>query len=273
MKTYFKVAVSIIVIFVLGVVVTRVYTPSLSEKQALVMIYGNYDQKNKSANWINIPFPNKEDVTGGYFEERRGIVRTIFFQPFYENGKNKIFLLTKTIPTNIPFDCHACLPLIGATVFVKKNRHWEIEAQNQFIMYDGEYGELPAVKLIQVGQDKFGLSIEFEHGVVRDKELSILIPYNKNIMQAHREIVYYENFNDCEFSRSIQCDAYTANVNFNKSNKDVYYDLKVQKFGTTYSEKRNKNMPVDETITYKFINGKYKETSHAGSNYIENDEA
>ena len=37
--------------------------------------------------------------------------------PYYENGKNKIFLLTKTIPTNIPFDCHACLPFIGAAVF------------------------------------------------------------------------------------------------------------------------------------------------------------
>lgn len=139
-------------------------------------------------------------------------------------------------------------------------------------MYDGEYGELPTVGLIQVGQDKFGLSLEFRHVAVRDKVLSILIQYNKSILQAHQEVIYYENFNDCEFSKTIPCEAYTANVNFNKSNKGAYYNLKIEKFGTTYNEKRNKSMPVKETIIYKFINGKYKQISQAGSNYIENNE-
>lgn len=269
MRAYLKIAVSIIIVSAIGTTSILLRSPALSEEQGLTMIYGNYDRVNKYANWINIPFPDKKDAEG-YFEEKKGFVKVISLQPYHENGKNKVFLLTKTIPTNIPFDCHACLPLIGATVFVAKNRRWEIEAQNQFIMYDGEYGELPTVKLIQVGHDKFGLSLEFGHIVVRDKELSILIPYNKSIMQAHNEVVYYENFNDCEFSKSIPCEAYTASVSFNKSNEGAYHNLKVEKFGTTYSEKRNKSMPVDETITYQFTNGKYKEISRTGSNYIEN---
>ena len=134
--------------------------------------------------------------------------------------------MTKTIPTNIPFDCHACLPLIGATVFAENNNHWKIEAQNQFIMYDGEYGELPIVKLIQVGEDKFGLSLEFSHIAERDKELSLLIPYKKSILQSHKETIYYENFNDCAPFETISCEAYTATVKFDKSNEGDYPNLK-----------------------------------------------
>ncbi len=254
----------------LGITSAFATEPVLSEAQAMKMIYGNYNSAMKHASWENISFPNKE--IDGYFKERKGFVKTISLITFQENGKNKVFLLTKTIPTNIPFDCHACLPLIGAAVFTENNNHWKIEAQNQFIMYDGEYGELPVVELIQVGQNKFGLSLEFNHVAERDKELSLLIPYKKNILQAHKETVYYENFNDCTFSETIPCEAYTAAVNFEKSNEDDYYNFKVKKFGTTYSEKRNKSMPVDETITYKFMNGKYKEINHAGSSYIENKE-
>jgi hypothetical protein len=267
MRIYYKIALGVMIVSALGITSTLANRPALSEAQALTMIYGNYNPAMKHANWINIPFPNKK--IDGYFEERKGFVKAISLANFQEKGKNKVFFLTKTIPTNIPFDCHACLPLIGATVFAEMNNHWKIEAQNQFIMYDGEYGELPIVKLIQVGQDKFGLSLEFEHGVVREKEISILIPYKKRIIQAHKEVIYYENFNDCEFSKTIPCEAYTADISFNKPNERDYYNLKVKKFGTTFSEKRNKSMPIDQTITYKFLNGKYKEITRMGSNYIE----
>jgi len=269
MRIYFKIAIGIMV-SALTITSTLASKPVLSEEQALRMIYGNYNPATKHASWVNIPFLNK--TVDGYFEERKGFVKAISLITFQENGKNKVFLLTKTIPTNIPFDCHACLPLIGATIFSESNNHWKIEAQNQFIMYDGEYGELPIVKPLKVGQDKFGLSLEFSHVAERDKEFSLLIPYKKSILQAHKETIYYENFNDCEFSKTIPCEAYTATVNFEESNADDYYKLKVKKFGTTYNEKRNKNMPIDQTITYKFINGRYKEISHAGSNYIERKE-
>lgn len=204
----------------------------------------------------SLPFPDKEDASG-YFEERKGLVKAIFFNPYREDGKNKIFLLTKTIPTNIPFDCHACLPLIGAAIFVQKRGHWEIEAQNQFIMYDGEYGELPIVKLIEIGKNKFGISLEFSHVAIANRELNIFVPYKNSIMNAHNEITYYENFSECEFARKIPCEAYTADVTFDKSMKSDFYGLKVKKFGTVYSDKRGKTMPVDQDISYQFVNGKY----------------
>ncbi len=239
---------------------------SFSEDQCLMMIYGNYDYHTKSASWINIQFPDKSDGDG-YFEERKGIVKTIFFQPYYENGKDKIFLLTKTIPRNIPFDCHACLPLIGAAVFVRKIGHWEIEAQNKFIMYDGEYGELPVVKLISVGKNKFGLSLEFEHIAVGDRELNIFIPYKNTIVNAHKETIYSENFNDCEFSEKIPCEAYTANFDFDKSTKTDFFDFKIKRFGTVYNDKRKKTMPVNQEITYQLVDGKYVVVSQEGEEY------
>ncbi len=260
MKTYFKVAAGAIALSFFWVMLSFAQTPSFSEGQALKMIYGNYDSANKYALWKNIPFPDKKDADG-YFEEKKGFVSAIFFQPYFEDGKNKIFLLTKTIPTNIPFDCHACLPLIGATVFVNNKEQWEIEAKNQFIMYDGEYGELPTVKLIAVGKDKFGLSLEFEHVVVRDKELNILILYKNSIVNAYNTVIYYENFNDCEFSKTIQCAAYTASIDFDKSIKGSFYSLKVKKFGTIYRYKKEKAMPIDKAMTYQFRSGRYKSIS------------
>jgi hypothetical protein len=256
MKAYFKAVIGLVALFILTVIFYIICRPSLSEEQALVMIYGNYDPASKSSTWVNIPFPDKEDASG-YFEKRKGLVRAIFFKAYHEDGKSKIFLLTKTIPTNISFDCHACLPLIGGAIFVQRIGSWEIEAQNQFIMYDGEYGELPIMKLIAVGKNKFGVSLEYSHIAISNRELSILVPYKKSIVNAHKEIIYYENFSNCEPSKTIQCEAYTADVNFEKSSKGYFYDIQVKRFGTVYSDKRGKTMPVDQDISYQFINGKY----------------
>ncbi|EKD71587.1 MAG: hypothetical protein ACD_46C00154G0002 [uncultured bacterium] len=263
MKKYFKVVLSVAALSLLGITISLMHQPALSKEQALRMIYGNYDSKSQSASWVNIPFPDKEDASS-YFEKKKGIVRMIALQAYRENGKDKFFILTKTIPTDIPFDCHACLPLIGAAVFVRKHMHWKIEAQNQFIMYDGEYGELPEVKLIRVGKDKFGLSLEFGHIVIRDKELTLLIPYNGNIVAAHNEVIYFENFNDCEYAKTIPCAAYTANIDF-ASSKNPYYTLQIKRFGTVYNHKREKAMPVDEEVEYQFVNGQYVQAGQRGA--------
>lgn len=262
MRIYFKIAIGVMMTSIIGITSTFANRPALSEEQALTMIYGNYNSTTKSANWINILFPNK--MRSSYFKEKKGYVKAISLLNFCEHGKNKIFLLTKTIPTNIPFDCHACLPLIGATVFAENNGNWKIEAQNQFIMYGGEYGELPIVKMIEIGKDKFGFSLEFEHVAQGEREINIFVPYKNTILNAHNEIIYHENFNDCEYSKTIQCEAYTSSIDFVKSKNGTYYPLKINKFGTIFSDKKNKSMAVDENITYQFLNGKYIEANHTG---------
>ncbi len=79
MKDFCKVIIAIIILFSIGAFFY--FKPVLKESQALAMIYGNYDFASKTASWVNIPFPNKEDAIG-YFKERKGIVSAIFFQPY-----------------------------------------------------------------------------------------------------------------------------------------------------------------------------------------------
>ena len=97
--------------------------------------------------------------------------------------------------------------------------------------------KLPIVKMITL-KDKFGFSLEFEHIVERERELSIFIPYKNSIMHAHKEVIYNENFNDCEYAKTIQCEAYTSSIDFVKSKNGTYYPLKINKFGTIFSDKK-----------------------------------
>ncbi len=257
MKLAYKVAIGLVAISCFVIIFSVIQKPPLSEEQAFMMVFGNYDRTHKSASWEHIPFPDKEELSGHYWEEKKGIVRAIFFQPYHENGMHKVVLLTKTIPSNIPFDRHACRPLIGAAIFVRKHAHWEIEAQNQFIMYDGEYGSLPVVKLIAIGKEKVGLSLEFEHIAETDRALNIIVPYKNSIVNAHIEIIYYENFSGCEASNAIECVAYVSNIAFDKSMPGAFYGLRVKKFGTVYNDKKGKSMPVDEEVTYRLLDGHY----------------
>ncbi len=124
MRFFYKTALGLIILSSFIITFNFLFKSSLLEDQALRMVYGNYDYSSKSAIWMNISFSDND--TSSYFKERQGVVKAIFFQPYYENGKRKVFLLTKTIPTNIHFDCHACLPLIGAAIFVRKMGHWKL---------------------------------------------------------------------------------------------------------------------------------------------------
>ncbi len=67
--------------------------------------------------------------------------------------------------------------------------------------------------------------------------------------------------------KKIQCEAYVAHVGFGKATKGDLFDLKIKRFGTVYSDKKEKTMPVDQDILYKFINGRYETISQKGERY------
>ena len=81
----------------------------------------------------------------------------------------------------IQFGCHACTPLISAAVFAKINHRWEIESQNRFLLYAGEYGKAPIAKFVMVkNQPGIELTAEYHgEGVTREKML--VVPVNNNI--------------------------------------------------------------------------------------------
>lgn len=263
-KIIFRFIPAFVLIFLFGITFNMALGHTLSEEEAFMMIYGNYDRIHKNSIWENMKFPNKEDADG-FFEKKTGIVSSFLFQSFKESGEKKFFLLTKTIPVGIPFDCHACLPLLSATVFALAKDEWKIESQNLFLMYQGEYGELPIVKLITIGNDKVGLSLEYEHhGEVHTKEMAFLIPYKKSIENAHQETIYYDNSGEC--GQSVQCASYGAKISFNNSRTNSFYDLKIKKFGTKYDESRAyKIVRVDEELLFHFVNGKYIQVARRGA--------
>jgi hypothetical protein len=158
--------------------------------------------------------------------------------------------------------CHACLPLLSATVFVKDKGAWVIESQNLFLTYEGEYGIQPTAKIILIGKNKFGLLLESEHknGVSTDREIMLLVPFKKNIAISHKQIIYYNDFNSCGWS--LPCAAFTATFDFKKFRNNTFYDLKIKRFGTDNDEMQaDKAVPIDEEITYRFLDGKYNQIS------------
>lgn len=244
--------------------------PVLTEKEALLTFFGNYDETNQTSLWKSMSFPLGEG--NGYFSKGVGVVSVSFFQSYREDGKMKFFLLTKTIPIDVPFECHACRPLLSGAVFSLDKNVWKIESQQQFLGYDGEYGLVPDAKLIQIGPDKHGLMLVFKYeSDMTAVEEALLVPYQGNITKAYQDALYYDDFNLCEHSYS--CAAYSTRVEFDKSKKQRFYPLKVSKFGTDNDPRRGyKAVPVDEEAVYQFQSGKYVEVARSGRGPVSHDD-
>ncbi len=255
--------VTVIILVSVFLLMNFLLESDLTEKQAMVAIFGNYDDDNHTSLWKNMNFPEK--ATDDFFASKTGIVNTIFFQSYKEHGRKKFFLVTKTIPTDIYFQCHACLPLISAATFSRAKGEWKIESQNLFITYEGEYGESPKVELIRVGQDRFAARMEYEHrfDMLLETEIALLIPYQDRVENAYEQVIYFDNFSGCGWG--AQCASYKAEVTFDTSTKDGFYNIKIAKFGTDIDHTQgHMAVPVKETAIYQFNNGKYVQISWKG---------
>lgn len=234
------------------------FNVGFSEKDAFLKVYGNYDITHKNALWENMNFPNTEEFNREAWHKKTGTVSQIFFRLLEESGRKKVFFVTKTVPTGEPYDCHACLPIISTVVFVKNKRIWEIESQNLFLMQEGEYAASPIASLIQIGPDKYGITLEYEHryGEFLAKILYLIVPYKKSVVNALEETIYYDNFNNCGWGP--QCATFSSSFNFSKVPGYEFFPLKVKRFGTRDDEQQNyRAVPVDEESTYQFSEGKY----------------
>ena len=163
------------------------------------------------------------------------------------------------MPDGFPYDCHACYPLISATIFVKYKNKWKIESQNLFLTYEGEYGFTPEIQLIKIGKHRVGATLKCEHRNMHDLTHFnlIIVPYENKIEIAHKEIIYYDNFNGCGWG--AQCSTYSASIAFDRSKNDEFYPLNIKRFGTQDDEYQGRAIPVDEESIYHFKNGKYEQ--------------
>jgi hypothetical protein len=255
------ISVTIVIILIPTLLfINFLFEPRFTEKQAMTALFGNYNSNHKNSIWENMNLPEKD--VNGFFSNKTGIASTIFFESYKANGKKKIFLITKTIPSDIYFECHACLPLLSSAIFVESNGHWKIEAHNLFVMYEGEYGEPPKVEIIRIGNNKFAARLEYEHrhDLRLETKIALLIPYQEHVGIAYEQVIYFDNFNDCGSVQ--QCAAFKAEIDFDKSTKDDFYRIKTTRFGTELDNKQDDiAIPVDEKSVYQFQNGKYVQIS------------
>lgn len=237
----------------------------LSEQDAFIMVYGNYDLTHKSALWKDMNIPHIENFGKDIWGNKTGVVNQVFFKPFTEDRKQKIFFITKTIPTGQPYECHACLPILNATVFIRNKKTWEIESQNLFLIQEGEYAASPITHLVQIGPNHYGVTLEYEHrsGELLTKDLYLIISHKKSIMNALEETIYADNFNACGWG--TQCTTFSSTLHFSETHHDEFYLLKIKRFGTRNDEKQHdRAIPVDEESTYQFRAGKYTQIDWKG---------
>jgi hypothetical protein len=146
---------------------------SVEAKDAFLNLYGGETWADK--------------IIGDYFKDKtEGYISPKFEGRFTEGGINKLLVLGYITPE--PADgyfCHACVPLIGGAIFQKQDLKWVVESV-QKIIGRGDVVETGDFNLVQIGPDKYGISIHITdaHQGYEDNRFEILVPYQGSLKIA-----------------------------------------------------------------------------------------
>ncbi|MGC1128535.1 MAG: hypothetical protein WA875_03145 [Candidatus Acidiferrales bacterium] len=134
-------------------------TGDFDARAALRAVYGNYDPQSRSALWEGMAVPTRPDlsVVRGF---SRGVVRVDFDAAYRQIGVDKRIVVTSTKPAGQDYDCHVCLPLLGAVIFSRRSGEWSIESEERYLTLGAPFGELPRYQLVRIGPEKFGVVIQ-----------------------------------------------------------------------------------------------------------------
>lgn len=231
---------------------------SLSDKQALTIVWGNYDPIHRDSLWKNVNPPANEEFNN--IDYKVGVVSVELLQQYTDAGKEKYFLLTKTVPAGQEYSCHVCAPLMSAIVFAKVGDKWKVESQNLYLTVSGTFGKPPESSFIQIGKDKYGVMLEDEdmHQGLFGKAITLVAPYDGKIEKIFQQESRIDNFSACG-SDGIEegnCWGYMATIEFNKNVSSEFFNIRVREFGTV-KNKNGKTSPIDNTKNYYFSGGKY----------------
>lgn len=250
----------------------------ISTDEALKQLYHNYDPATKTAQWVCTKAPQAEpdrtcqDLDAKDVKDETVSVSILLAAQVPEGGGTRFYLATSVKPGRNPeeFGCHACVPAIGAAVFIWDGEHWALESANSAASYSGGWGEPPEVGLISIGPQKHGLilsSTNMAQGYVSSvKEL--LAPIGKSV----EEIWSLDDEND-NFSainpdeKTNDPTPYRMSAGFRFLSDDDgaavgngrdYYNIEVISRGY---DRENFAHPIKSenwTEIYTFENGKYR---------------
>ena len=230
----------------------------INTEKALLAVYGNFNPVDKTALWKNIGPKEKLKSTG--FSGTDGLVTAAFDEHYTEGGKEKYIVVTKTVPAEQDFTCHACGPIVGVISFVRNTGKWVIESESKFVTTSGAWGELPEVKLIRLGTDKHGL--RFDGSDMAQGYQTDYIFIVANFTNKFKEIFTLTTREDatgaCESDKqNADCNwKYSTTVDLVGRGGADFYDIRTVKTGTHKEEENGKISAVNETAIYTFKRNK-----------------
>ena len=229
---------------------------NITPEKAMLAIFGNFNISDKTSIWKSIT--PREQLESSGFSGDDGLVTAEFAQIFTEGGRDKFIIVVKTIPHEEDFSCHACSPIIGVASFVRSGSKWNVETVTKFVTTSGGYGEIPKVKLIQLGNDKHGLRFDGSGGGMGYFIDYMFIVANQG--SQFKEVLSLTTREDATDScDSDKCNwKYIVNVDQIKVSNSDFYDIRTLKVGTVNEEEKDKISAVNETAFYTFDNTKYK---------------
>ncbi len=229
-----------------------------AQGEAVIMqqMYGNYDARTKTSQWIK---PTKAALEMMGLNAGPLISRMGGAFPFQEGGNKKLLFVTWSVPRN--FDCHGCSPLVSVAVFSQGAGKWEIEATESALTTSGAWGAPGTFKLEQVGTERFALVVNsaFTAQGQTSEAAFFYVREGAKFKQALVLNLQEDNGGMCGAGGHV-CYSYESKYAFQPKGTEPYYDLLVTATGTRLNDK-GKVVKAKPKQTYVFKDGEYKPAS------------
>lgn len=239
---------------------------------AMKALYGNYDPDWRAS---TITLDNRDDGAGPY------AVLAFYLYEYNDSGKRYVLMATDAIPArdgvttavNGGFDCHACQPLVGAALFLKKGPKWEIEASEVPNILDGFSGGPPDGDFFQFGPHHVGLRLLSGYSSMggNGTNVLLLVPWNGHFSEAAFIGTEQDNEGNDQCvhppvpaeSAEPPCYSGKTDLSFVRGKNPEYYDLVLKSSGTDETEIRTEDhmvygvQDISRTKRMRFVDGKY----------------
>lgn len=235
------------------------FADPISDEKALEFLYNNYNTKEKYSLWQ----PNEKEMAkfgytqkDSFYQQWNNLqVSVLFSKNFTQAGIERYILVTQAAPPDLE-SCPICAPEVGATVFYKKGKQWQIELERWNFGKLGQYGSVAIGNFIRVGPDKYGVIFEpvSTYKAEIDKNYLILLVYEDNgFKKVFHELCGIDNSADCE---NEDCGNYHSTYAMREGKNKDYFDLWLTTLGTKV-DKNSKVVPANQITSYTYKNGKY----------------
>jgi hypothetical protein len=224
--------------------------------RALAQLYGSYDPATKRARWQ----PTSAELAKfGFGPAVKEVYSNVLLAaPFSENGSERYFVLTKTLPTMRAG--RGVSPALGGALYTKAGDAWFLNLATRHIARLEAYDKLSKAQVVRLGAQRHGLLFRwsFSNAGFTEEGAVLVAEHNRSLSRLLALNVGGSNESDCDpaGSPAPNCWSYKSRLEFVPGENQDYYDLLVTTEGTRRLN-GGEVAPVNETRRYLFVNGQY----------------